>query len=94
MTAGDAPTAPASSTMDLALEQERVNGVAEIVGSIWHLGIAFCFSEGILDLGDGLFRPVEIDCRREALLKKRQQIAVFPASRNDRLVFGATHFGC
>jgi len=52
------------STMDLALEQERVNGVAEIVGSIWHLGIAFCFSEGILDLGDGLFRPAEIDCRR------------------------------
>jgi len=40
-----------------------------------HLGIAFCFSEGILDLGDGFFRPVEIDCRGEALLKKRQQIA-------------------
>ena len=31
MTAGGAPTAPASSTMVLALEQERVNGVAKIV---------------------------------------------------------------
>jgi hypothetical protein len=40
-----------------------------------HLGISFCFSEGILALGDSFFRPVEIDCGGEALLKKRQQIA-------------------
>jgi len=40
-----------------------------------HLGIAFCFSESILNLGDGFLGPVEIDCSGKALLEKRQQIA-------------------
>ena len=39
------------------------------------LRIALCFSEGILDLGDRFFRPIEIDGRGKALLKKRQYIA-------------------
>jgi hypothetical protein len=39
------------------------------------LRIALCYSQGIFDLGDRFFRPIEIDGRGKTLLKKRQHIA-------------------